>query len=402
MQYQQVVNDVLARLRFPSADRADLKNSSNKKGMLTRAKERLQKLFSNDLVVDLGTSNTVIYVPDHGVVLNEPSVIAINNDTDQVVAVGREAKLALGRQANTIRIVRPLKDGVIADFDATEQMLSHFIKAALSRRKVSNPRILICAPGEISQVERRALEDAAGRAGARYVDVVEEPIAAAIGAGFDIQSGRIFMLVDIGGGTTDIAVLGYGGPVHLSTLRVGGDKMDEAIIQFVRHAHCTEIGNLTAEAIKLELSAAGSDQPDRDIEVRGRNLKTGLPAILKIPRSELMAAIEPVIDEIIQAICNSIEELSAEVSAGLLDSGIVLAGGASQFAGLAERIGRKTGIQARRASTDVQSVAVVGAGKLFRDGSYTSIRELMAQLRAEKLYDKNASEGDDYHMNRAA
>lgn len=196
MQYQQALQGFLDRLGFQPTERA----ATKKRGVLTRAKERLQKIFSNDLVVDLGTSNTVIYVPDHGVVLNEPSVIAINNDTDQVVAVGREAKLALGRQASTIRIVRPLKDGVIADFDATEQMLSHFIRAALSRRRVSNPRILICAPGEISQVERRALEDAAGRAGARYVDVVEEPIAAAIGAGFDIQSGRIFMLVDVGAG----------------------------------------------------------------------------------------------------------------------------------------------------------------------------------------------------------
>jgi rod shape-determining protein MreB len=398
MQYQQVVQGFLDKLRFPSADAT----ATTKRGVLTRAKEQLQKLFSNDLVVDLGTSNTVIYIPDHGVVLNEPSVIAINNDTDQVVALGREAKLALGRQASTIRVVRPLKDGVIADFDATEQMLSHFIKAALSRRKVSNPRILICAPGEISPVERRALEDAAGRAGARYVDVVEEPIAAAIGAGFDIQSGRIFMLVDIGGGTTDIAVLGYGGPVQLSTLRVGGDKMDEAIIQFVRHAHCTEIGELTAEAIKLELSSAASDSDGREVEVRGRNLKTGLPSMLRIPRRELLAAIEPVIEEIIQGICNSIEELSPEVSAGLLDSGIVLAGGASLFAGLADRIKEKTGIEARRTSSDVQSVAVVGAGKLFRDGSYTSIRELMAQLRSEKLYDKNATDNDDYRMNWAA
>lgn len=176
--------------------------------------------------------------------------------------------------------------------------------------------------------------------------------------------------------------------------------MDEAIIQFVRHAHCTEIGDLTAEAIKLGLSSDESNDPDQVIEVRGRNLKTGLPTVLRIPRQEIMAAIEPVIEEIIQGICNSIEELSPEVSAGLLDSGIVLAGGASQFAGLADRISQKTSIGTRRASSDVQSVAVVGAGKLFRDGSYTSIRELMAQLRAEKLYDKNA--GDDYRMDRAA
>ena len=400
MQYQQVLQGFVEKIRFLSPDRTARNSSSNKRGVLTRVKERLQKAFSNDLVVDMGTSNTIIYVPDHGVVLNEPSVIAINNDTDQVVAVGREAKLAMGRQAGAIRVVRPLKDGVIADFDATEQMLSHFIKSALSRRKVSNPRILICAPGEISQVERRALEDAAGRAGARYVDVVEEPIAAAIGAGFDIQSGRIFMLVDLGGGTTDIAVLGYGGPVHLSTLRIGGDKMDEAIIQTIRHAYCIEIGDLTAEAIKLEVASAGSDKGDQMIEIRGRNLTTGLPAMITVPRKEIIDAIEPVIEEIIQGICLAIEDLSPEVSAGLLESGIVLTGGASQFTGLAEHISRKTSIEARRAPSDVQSVAVVGAGKLFRDGSYTSIRDLMAQRRAERLYDSKAS--DDYHMNRAA
>jgi rod shape-determining protein MreB len=368
--------------------------------VLARVKRRVLKAFSNDLVVDLGTSNTIIYVPDHGVVLNEPSVIAFNNDANHVVAIGREAKLALGRQADTIRIVRPLKDGVIADFDATQLMLSHFIKSALSRRRVSNPRILICAPGEISQVERRALEDAAGRAGARYVDVVEEPIAAAIGAGFDIQSGRVFMLVDIGGGTTDIAVLGYGGPVHLSTLRVGGEKMDEAIIQKIRHAHCIEIGELTAEAIKLEVATASAGTNEETIQIRGRNLKTGLPAMLAIPRQEISEATEPVIEEIIQGICNSIEDLSPEISAGLLESGIVLTGGASKFTGLAEMISQRTGIQARMSSSDVQSVAVVGAGKLFHDGSYTSIRDLMEQRKAERLYDRKGD--NDYSMDEAA
>jgi rod shape-determining protein MreB and related proteins len=162
------------------------------------------------MAVDLGTSNTIIYVPDEGVVLNEPSVIAFNRDTRQVIAVGREAKVALGRHAGGISVVRPLKDGVIADFDAAELMLAYFIKSALARHRITNPRVLICAPGEVSQIKRCALEDAAGRAGAKHVDIVEEPIAAAIGAGFDIQSGQIFMLVDIGGGTTDIAVLGAG------------------------------------------------------------------------------------------------------------------------------------------------------------------------------------------------
>jgi rod shape-determining protein MreB and related proteins len=399
MTYHQIVENFSQKLHVFRRTKNAGSTPSRLKQIFGRAKEVFQKAFSNDLVVDLGTSNTIIFVPDEGVVLNEPSLIALNNDTNKIVAVGREAKLALGRQASTIRIVRPLKEGVIADFDATELMLSYFIKCALARRKLSNPRVLICAPGEVSQVERRALEDAAGRAGARHVEIVEEPLAAAIGAGFDIQSGHVFMLVDVGGGTTDIAVLGYGGPVHLSTLRVGGDKLDEAIIHHIRHTHCVEIGELTAEAIKIELGSV-PDTDNHAIEVRGRNLKTGLPAAINITREDIWAAIEPVVEVIIQGVCNSLEELSPEVSAGIMESGIVLTGGASQLVGLPERISEETGIKARQVSSDAQSVAVLGAGKLFRDGSYTSIRELMVQRRAEKLYERDGD--DDYAVNQAA
>ena len=400
MAYQNIVQGVFYKIHSLSGSRSARPAPSKFKQMLRGAKERFQKFFSNDLVVDLGTSNTIIYVPGDSVVLNEPSVIAIDNDTNKIVSVGREAKSALGRQASRIRIVRPLKDGVIADFDATELMLSSFIKRALSRRKLSNPRVLICAPGEASQVERRALEDAAGRAGARYVDVVEEPLAAAIGAGFDIQSGRVFMLVDIGGGTTDVAILGYGGPVHLSTLPVGGNAMDEAIIQHMRHGHCLEIGELSAEAIKLEIGSAQSKGDDRAIEIKGRDLKTGLPAIVTVACSEIRGAIEPVVEKIVHAVAGSLEELSPEISAGLIESGLVLTGGASQFAGLADHISKVTGINARHTSSDVQSVAVLGAGKLFRDGSYTSIRELMVQHRKKKQQDK--MQNNDLPMNQAA
>ncbi len=400
MTYQNIVQGFFYKLHSLSRSGSVRQRPSKFKQMLRGAKERFQKIFSNDLVVDLGTSNTIIYVPNDSVILNEPSVIAIDNDTNKIVAVGREAKSALGRHASRIRIVRPLKDGVIADFDATELMLASFIKRALSRRKLSNPRVLICAPGEASQVERRALEDAAGRAGARYVDVVEEPLAAAIGAGFDIQSGRVFMLVDIGGGTTDVAILGYGGPVQLSTLPVGGCAMDEAIIQHMRHRHCLEIGELSAEAIKIEIGSAQSKDNNRAIEVKGRNLKTGLPAIVTVPSSEIRDAIEPVVEKIIQAVANSLEELPPEISAGLIDSGMVLTGGASQLAGLADRISQLTGITARYASSDVQSVAVLGAGKLFRDGSYTSIRELMVQHRKKKQQDREQK--NDLPVNQAA
>jgi rod shape-determining protein MreB len=400
MTYQNIIQGFMHKLHLLPASRSAKRKPLTLRQALRRAKERFHKVFSNDLVVDLGTSNTIIYVPNDGVVLNEPSVIAFDNDTNQVVAVGQEAKSALGRQASRIRIVCPLKEGVIADFDAAELMLSSFIKRALSRRKLSNPRVLICAPGEVGQVERRALEDAAGRAGARYVDVVEEPIAAAIGAGFDIQSGRVFMLVDIGGGTTDIAILGYGGPVHLSTLPLGGIKMDEAIIQHMRHSNCLEIGELTAEAIKLRFGSAEAKNGGQSIEVRGRDLKTGLPATVTVAEEEIRAAIEPVIERIIQGVCSSLEELSPEVSAGIIESGMVLTGGVSQLAGLADRISQETGIAARRAASDVQSVAVLGAGKLFRDGSYTSIRELMIQHRAQKLHDERRNK--DLSLDQAA
>ena len=400
MTYQNIVQGFFYKIHSLSRRRSARQRPSKFKQMLRGTKERFQKFFSNDVVVDLGTSNTIIYVPGDSVVLNEPSVIAIDNDTNRVIAVGREAKSALGRQASRIRIIRPLKDGVIADFDAAELMLSSFIKRALSRRKLSNPRVLICAPGEASQVERRALEDAAGRAGARYVDVVEEPLAAAIGAGFDIQSGRVFMLVDIGGGTTDVAILGYGGPVHLSTLPVGGNAMDEAVIQHMRHAHCLEVGELSAEAIKLEIGADRSKDDNRAVEVRGRDLKTGLPAIVTVARGEIRDAIEPVVEKIVQAIAAALEDLSPEISAGLTESGMVLTGGASQLAGLADRVRRLTGIPARQAASDVQSVAVLGAGKLFRDGSYTSIRELMVQHRRKKQQDKR--QNNDLPVNQAA
>ncbi|HWP43101.1 MAG TPA: rod shape-determining protein, partial [Blastocatellia bacterium] len=279
---QQIIEGFIHRLHSMPVAQNARGTASMLEHVLRRVKDQFRQTFSNDLVIELGTSNTVIYVPDQGIVLNEPTIIAFDDASNKIVAVGREAKLALGRQASTIRIVRPVKEGVIADFDAAEIMLTYFIKSAMAQRKLYNPRVLICAPSEISEVERRAFEDAAGRAGARYVDIIEAPLTAALGAGFDVQSARVFMIIDIGGGTTDIAVLGYGGPVHLSTLRVGGSKMDEAIIQHMRHNHCLEIGELTAEAIKIQLGSYGPKDDGQLIEVRGRDLKTGLPALVAV------------------------------------------------------------------------------------------------------------------------
>ena len=336
--------------------------------MFGRAKATLRRALANDIAVDLGTSNTVIFVPEQGIVLNEPSVIAYNEDSRKIIAVGNEAKVALGREGRSIKVVRPLKDGVIADFDAAELMLSLFLRAATSRHRFSNPRMLICSPCEISQVERRAFEDAAGRAGAKSVHFVEQPIAAAIGAGFDMQSGRIFMLIDIGGGTTDIAVLGFGGPIHMSTLRVGGCRLDQAIGEYVRHTHYVELGELTAEAVKIGVGSVAPVDENRAFEIAGRDLRSGLPTSISITAGDLRRAMEPVLEEIIRGIQATMEDLSAEVAAGLIESGIAVTGGGAQLGGLIKRISDETGVNARRADCDLQTVAVMGAGSLIQGG----------------------------------
>jgi rod shape-determining protein MreB len=358
-----------------------------------QAVRKLHLLFASDLAIDLGTSNTLIYAPGQGIVLNEPSVIALNRQSDQIVAIGREAKLAIGREPRSVAVIRPLKDGVVADFEAAEKMLSHFIAQSLKQR-LFKPRVLICTPGDITQVERRAIDTAAYRAGASRVEVIEEPIAAAIGAGYDSRGNSTFMVVDIGGGTTDIAVLSSGGPVHLSTLRVGGTEMDEAIARYLRQRRGVEVGELTSEAIKLELGTVEPQIETRTAQVRGRSTTTGLPVTVEVTNSEIRSALVPVVEEIVAAVRGAMENLPPEVAADLLESGMVLSGGASQLPGLAGWLSRELGIEARLVQ-DPMATVVLGAGRLLRrlEPSVAFAREEIAEMIGGQAAAANAHTG---------
>jgi rod shape-determining protein MreB and related proteins len=330
----------------------------------------LRLAFATDIAIDLGTSNTRIYSPGHGLVLNEPSVVGIDNRTNQILIAGGDAKKAIGREPQSVRIVGPVKEGVIGDFDASQQMISYFIRQALGRSRFLNPRVMICAAGELTPVERRAVEDVTYRAGAKRVEVVEAPIAAASGAGYEANSACTFMVVDIGGGTTDVAVMSCGGAVEVTSLRVGGNRMDQAIADFLRYKRGVEIGSLTAEAVKLEIGSVEPQARAREMEVRGRSAATGMPETVTITGDEVRAAIEPVVVEIIRAVRYTMEELPPEVSADLLDSGIVLSGGVSQLAGLKERLTREVGLEVRLAP-EPQCTVALGAGRLLQRGANT-------------------------------
>lgn len=341
---------------------------------MTPAIRRLRLSLTGELAVDLGTSNTRVYAAGGRVMLNEPSVIAFSTSSGRVVAVGREAKLMIGREPRSIRVVRPLRDGVIADFDAAEKLLSHFIRQALTKWATLSPRILVCIPGEITQVERRAVEDAAYRAGTRQVSFVEEPFAAAAGVGLDVEAACASMIVDVGGGTVDIAVLSLGGLIHTSTLRMGGMEMDRAIARYLHEERSLEVGEQTAEAIKCALGSASLQADERVMEVRGRSLTTRLPAKIRVRSAEVQAAIEPVVQEIMHTVRAALEELPPEVSADLLDSGIVLTGGGAQLQGLAERLSRESGLEVRVAANP-ECAVVLGAGRLLRpEVSTTELR----------------------------
>jgi rod shape-determining protein MreB len=318
----------------------------------------------SELAIDLGTSNTVISIPGRGTVINEPSVIAVHNRDNQIIAVGREAKLSIGREPQSIRVVRPISQGVIADIDAARKMLSYYIRQALGSRRLLNPRVLLCVPAELTPVEQRAIELAAHQAGARSLDVVKAPIAAAAGSGCDIEGKQAVMIVDVGGGTTDIAVMSFGGPVYVSTVAVGGCQMDEAILRYIHHSRGLEIGETTAESLKLELGAALPRNEKKTIEVRGRGTSTGLPHTITVSNEEIHHAIEPAIQRVIDAVRCALEELPPEISGDLLDSGIVMSGGAAQLAGLTERLSREVGFKVRLAPDPLGAVAL-GASQML-------------------------------------
>jgi rod shape-determining protein MreB len=301
-------------------------------------------MFSNDLALDLGTANTLVYVQGRGIICNEPSVVVLRSDTKKPVAVGIEAKEMLGKTPANIMTIRPLKDGVIADFDATEEMLKYFIMKAHNRKSFVSPRVIIGVPSGITQVERRAVKDAAHSSGAREVYLIEEPMAAAVGVGLPVGEPFGNMIVDIGGGTTDVAVISLDGIVYSKAVRVGGDKMDEAIMAYIKRKYNLMIGERTAEHIKIELGSAYPTTPVEPMEVKGRDLISGIPKAIYITEEEIREALQESISLILDTIKVTLENTPPELSADIVDRGIVLAGGGALLRGLDILIREQTGV----------------------------------------------------------
>jgi rod shape-determining protein MreB len=319
--------------------------------------------FSNDLAIDLGTANTLVYVKGKGIVLSEPSVVAVRKnggDRSRVLAVGREAKMMLGRTPGNIVAIRPMKDGVIADFEITESMLRHFIQKVHNRRSLIRPRIIICVPSGITPVEKRAVRESAESAGAREVYLIEEPMAAAIGAGLPITEPICNMVVDIGGGTSEVAVISLAGIVYCRSVRVGGDKMDEAILQFVKRTYNLLIGERTAEIIKTTIGNAYPGEIE-SMDVKGRDQFAGIPKIININSDEVRMAIQEQIDSIVAAVKIALEQTPPELAADIVDRGIYLTGGGALLKGIDELLKQETGLPIKIANDPLASVAL-GAG----------------------------------------
>jgi rod shape-determining protein MreB len=323
-------------------------------------------LFSNDLAIDLGTANTCVFARGQGIVLNEPSIVAVNNVNDQIEAVGSEAKEMLGRTPGSITAIRPMRDGVIADFDAAEKMLGYFIKKAHKRKSFVRPRVIIGVPSEITQVERRAVKESAYRAKASEVHLIEEGMAAAIGAGLPITEASGSMIVDIGGGTTDIAVISLAGIVYSRSVRIAGNAMDEAIINYVKKEHDLLIGERTAERIKMELGSAAPLTEDKEMEVKGRHVLEGKPTTVILNDGQVREALAEPVRMIVQAVRDGLERIPPELSADVYDRGIVLSGGGALLQRLDDRLRRETGLPVSVAEDPLSSV-VLGAGKMLSD-----------------------------------
>lgn len=322
--------------------------------------------FGRDIGIDLGTANTLVYVKGKGIVLVEPSVVAIEKDNGRVLAVGTEAKRMIGRTPGNIVAIRPLKDGVIADFTVTETMIRKLIQRVHKRRFAVRPRVVVCVPSGVTAVEKRAVYEATLSAGAREAHLMEEPMAAAIGAGLPIQEPTGNMVVDIGGGTTEVAVISLGGIVTSVSVRVGGDEFDEAIIAHVRKEYNVMIGERTAEEIKIEIGSACPLPEEEDVEVRGRDLLTGLPKNIVISSEEIRVAIEEPLSQIISGIKSTLEKTPPELSSDIMDKGIVLTGGGSLLKGLDERLRQETHIPVN-VTADPLSCVVIGAGKALEE-----------------------------------
>ncbi|MDH3475835.1 MAG: rod shape-determining protein [Rhodospirillales bacterium] len=331
---------------------------------------RLLGIFSADMAIDLGTANTLVAVRGQGIVLNEPSVVAIADikDRRRVVAVGNEAKLMLGRTPGGIHAIRPLRDGVIADFEVAEEMIKYFIRKVHKRRSFVSPQVIICVPSGSTAVERRAIQEAAESAGARHVFLIEEAIAAAIGAGLPVTEPTGSMVVDIGGGTTEVAVLSLGGIVYARSARVGGDTMDDAIIHYIRRNHHLLIGESSAERIKKEIGAACAPSVGDGLtmEVKGRDLTQGVPKELNISERQIAEALGDVVGAIVDAVKDALEDTAPELAADIIEKGIVLTGGGGQLRNLDEVLRKETGLPVVLAE-DPLSCVVLGTGRCLEE-----------------------------------
>lgn len=334
-------------------------------------------MVNPNIGIDLGTATVLVYVKGKGIVLKEPSVVAIEKRTKKVLAVGEEARRMIGRTPGNIVAIRPLRDGVISDYDITEKMLKYFIDKVIVKKgffKFFKPEIVVCVPSGVTEVERRAVEEATKQAGARHVDLIEEPTAAAIGAGLDISQAEGNMVIDIGGGTTDVAVISYGGNVVSTSIKVAGDKFDEAIIKYMRKKHNLLIGERTAENIKINIGIAYPKEPEEAMDVRGRNLVSGLPTTIEITSNEMLKALNECIVQIADAVHSVLEKTPPELSADISDKGITMTGGGSLLWGLDKLISKRTGIDVHVADDAVSCVAK-GTGEVLNSGILKSIRK---------------------------
>ena len=322
------------------------------------------KMAATDVGIDLGTASILVYVRGKGVVLKEPSVVAYDRDTNKIKAIGEEARLMLGRTPGNIVAVRPMRKGVISDYTVTEQMLKYFIQKAIGKMSFRKPRVSICVPSSVTEVEKKAVEDATYQAGAREVHIIEEPIAAAIGSGIDISRPCGNMIVDIGGGTCDVAVISLDGIVVSTSIKVAGDDFDEAIVRYMRKKHNLLIGDRTAEDIKIQVGSAYVRAEESSIEVRGRNLVTGLPKTVTVTSEETREALKEATAQIVEAVHSVLERTPPELAADISDRGIVLTGGGSMLQGLEQLIEEKTGITTMTADDPMTAVAI-GTGQFI-------------------------------------
>ncbi len=333
--------------------------------------QRFKSFFSNDIGIDLGTATTLVYSRGEGIILSEPSVVAIQKGSHNVLAVGQEAKRMLGKTPGSIIAVRPLKDGVIADFEVTESMLRYFIKKVQPKRGLLQfrPRMIISIPSGITEVERRAVKDSAYRAGAREVFLIEEPIAAAIGVGLSIEEPQGNMVIDIGGGTTEIAVISLAGIVYSQCIRIGGDEMDGAVIEYMKKSYNLMIGERTSENIKIEIGSAYPLEKEVDVEVKGRDLITGLPKLISVNSEEIRKALEIPVKSIVESTKVTLERTPPELAADLIERGIVMCGGGSLLKGLDKLIADETGLPVLVAEDALTAVAL-GTGKVLEEIRY--------------------------------